>query len=684
MNSIRQPDAGADVYSVLKGKRFIGTWRGIRYLNAACSFDIETSSWYENGEKRACMYIWMFAADDEVITGRTWESFESLIMTLRDSLGLDISHRLIVYVHNLGYEFQWIRCRFEWYDVFALKARRPLYAVTTDGIEFRCSWLLSGYSLERLGDTLKDGPDKLTGDLDYRKLRHSGTPLDDREMAYCINDVLVVTAYIRQQIERDGDITKIPLTKTGYVRNFCRRECLGTSSKPKRKYRDMIKKCRMTITEYEQLKRVYAGGFTHANAWYNGDVLEDVASYDFTSSYPAVMLSEQFPMGAPRLIDETRLEKLEQYMDSYCCMFDARFTNIRPRLTQEHYVSYSKCWDCVGAIRDNGRIVRADVLNVSITECDYSIIERFYMWDSLEISNFRAYRKEYLPRDFMNAILDLYQMKTELKGVAGREYDYARGKEMLNSAYGMCVTSPTRDIITYENAAWFEEEPETREALGKHNDAGNRFLYYPWGVWVTAYARLNLFTGIVECGPDYVYSDTDSIKTLNREAHLDYFTRYNAEVTERVRTALEAREIDPARAEPLTKDGVRKPIGVWDYEGTYTLKTLGAKRYLMRDEKTGRLILTVAGVAKSAVKYLEDMPDPFAAFCDNLTFPASVSGKLTHTYIDRPTHGRVVDYLGNEGGYDELSSIHMEPSGYGLSLADEYRRYLQGMIYEYM
>jgi hypothetical protein len=129
---------------------------------------------------------------------------------------------------------------------------------------------------------------------------------------------------------------------------------------------------------------------------------------------------------------------------------------------------------------------------------------------------------------------------------------------------------------------------------------------------------------------------------------------------------------------------VRKPIGVWDYEGTYTIKTLGAKRYLMRDEKTGRLILTVAGVAKSAVKYLEDMKDPFAAFCDNLTFPASVSGKLTHTYIDRPMNGRVVDYLGNVGSYDELSGVHMEPSGYGLSLADEYRRYLQGMIYEYM
>jgi hypothetical protein len=237
-------------------------------------------------------------------------------------------------------------------------------------------------------------------------------------------------------------------------------------------------------------------------------------------------------------------------------------------------------------------------------------------------------------------------------------------------------------VVSFDGE-WSEEEPEIKDALKRHNDAKNRFLYYPWGVWITAYARLNLFTGIVECGPDYIYSDTDSIKTLNRAAHLDYFERYNREITDRVRMALEYRDIDPERAAPLTKDGIAKPIGVWDYEGTYTFKTLGAKRYLMRNEDTGRLLLTVAGVAKSAVSYLEKKPDPFAAFDDSLVFPASVSGKLTHTYIDVPTHGNMVDYLGNVGTYDELSSIHMEPSAYGMSLAEEYKRYLLGMRYEY-
>lgn len=35
---------------------------------------------------------------------------------------------------------------------------------------------------------------------------------------------------------------------------------------------------------------------SHANAVYTDEVLPDVDSYDFTSSYPTVMVAEQFPM----------------------------------------------------------------------------------------------------------------------------------------------------------------------------------------------------------------------------------------------------------------------------------------------------------------------------------------------------------------------------------------------------
>ena len=37
------------------------------------SFDIETTSYEQQGEQMAFMYIWQFAIEDYVIYGRTWE-----------------------------------------------------------------------------------------------------------------------------------------------------------------------------------------------------------------------------------------------------------------------------------------------------------------------------------------------------------------------------------------------------------------------------------------------------------------------------------------------------------------------------------------------------------------------------------------------------------------------------------
>ena len=54
------------------------------------------------------------------------------------------------------------------------------------------------------------------------------------------------------------------------------------------------------------------------------------------------------------------------------------------------------------------------------------------------------------------------------------------------------------------------------------------------------------------------------------------------------------------------------------------------------------------------------------------------SGKLTHTYIDDYISGTLVDYLGNEGTYEELSGVHLESTSYNMSLTDAFKNYLFG------
>lgn len=159
--------------------------------------------------------------------GRTWGEFVTMMQTVSEVLGLNDKLRLIVYVHNLSYEFQFLRKWFEWKRVFSIDLRKPIYAITTGNIEFRCSYLLSGYSLAKLGEQLmKYKCEKAVGDLDYHLIRHHETPLTDTEIHYCINDIKVVMCYIQERIEESKGITHIPITKTGFVRKYCRAHCL--------------------------------------------------------------------------------------------------------------------------------------------------------------------------------------------------------------------------------------------------------------------------------------------------------------------------------------------------------------------------------------------------------------------------------------------------------------------------
>lgn len=225
--------------------------------------------------------------------------------TISERLQLSNNQKLIVYVHNLSYEFQYLRTLFDWEKVFSIDLRKPIYATTKLGIEFRCSYLLSGYSLAKLGEQLHTYHiEKMVGDLDYQLMRNSKTPLSAKELKYCVNDVFVVMAYIQELIEDYKGLTHLPITKTGFVRKYCRKHCLHTTNDKGKTvnnwdYTNLIHSLNISgIEEFNMLQRAFMGGFTHANAMYADETLSDVTSYDFTSSYPTVMIAEQFPMSS--------------------------------------------------------------------------------------------------------------------------------------------------------------------------------------------------------------------------------------------------------------------------------------------------------------------------------------------------------------------------------------------------
>ena len=670
-------------------------------------------------DKRSLMYVWQIAINGTVIIGRTWDQFVDLLESISKEFSLNEDRRMIIYVHSLAYEFEFMKDIFTWTKVFAANTRKPIYALNSLGFEFRCSYILSNLSLANVGKSLtKYKVEKLDGkEFNYELVRHFDTPLSDLEYSYCVHDVLVVSAFIKEEMEKhyNDNITKLPLTATGVCRNYVRNMCLnGHGRKAKSEQFEYYHKSmkQMTIrdeAEYRQLERAFTGGFTHGNVNHIGRILTDVDSFDFTSSYPAVLCSERFPMSRSRIVKVHSYEELKEYCKKYCCLFDIRFYHLQSTYINENYISLSKCYDMqwrhfkdktakeYGIVTNNGRVVccgKDKCLTLTLTEVDMEIIEHVYTWDKISIGTFRVYMRDFLPKEIVMSCLTLYKNKTELKDVKGQEDFYTKSKQLLNSIYGMMVTSIVKPTYSYNGTAWVPDVPDIAKELKKYNNSKKRFLFYPWGVWTVKYATKNLWTGILAFGDDYCYSDTDSIKAVNASLHMDYIRKYNNLIEKKLRRVSEHYNIPFDMFAPKTIKGEVKMLGVWDQETEKTVdqegnehggswlrfKSLGAKRYMILT-RDNDLTLTVSGVnKKAAIPYMLDRygkEGSFDAFTEDLTIPGDYTGKLTHYYLDEPMSGEVTDYLGNTVHYTAKSGIYMEKASYSFSMQKSFIEYIR-------
>lgn len=683
------------------------------YYNISCAFDIETTSFYEDNTgniisvidfvylsekerkkytKRAIMYVWQLGINGICFVGRTWEEFIFLLDKIADFYNLNENTHLVIYIHNLSYEFQFMKNWIEWDQVFATKPYEPLYAQTDSGIIFKCSYRLTNKNLNSLSDSLFKYPvKKMVGYLDYNILRHSRTPLTDKELLYCVNDIKVVMAYIQEQIETEKKIYKIPLTNTGYVRRDIKEECLYTDGKPDKKkawkYKIVQDSCRLTVPVYEMCRDAFQGGFVHAGSLWSGEPIESgMESADIISAYPGAICAEMYPMSAfkPRRIKG--MDDFEMYLKYYCCLFTITFYDIDSAFIYDSYISRSRCLDVKEPVVNNGRIVSAKELSITITEQDYFIIKKWYKWESMSIHTFYTAMRGYLPKPIIKCALKYYKGKSTLKDVPGKEYEYLILKMLLNSIYGCMVTNIYHpEILLENNGEWtIKNEPEKiEEEIDNYNNKYDRCLYYPWGVWITAHVRRRICDLIYQIGEDFIYSDTDSIKFKNPEENRKHFKNANNEYFKKLCAVMAYHNIDISELSPANQKGEKKTLGLFEIDGKdiSLFKTLGAKRYLYKDKKG--IHITVAGMPKEkGLKYLLDKygeDEIFDAFKDEMTIPALETGKLTHTYIDKEITGIITDYKGNMCGYKELSYIHLAPCDFTMSMSEDYANFLSAL-----
>lgn len=557
-----------------------------RYKDIICAFDIETTRLPDI--EQSIMYVWMFHLHTPVnitFVGRTWSELLSFWQQLHNELGEN--ERLCIFVHNLSYEFQFLRAIHEWEpaEVFAVSSRRVLKATMDNlNLEFRCSYLHSNMSLAEYTKKMGAEHQKLSGEeYDYTKIRYPWTPLTDQEIAYCVHDVLGLCEAITIEMQADGDnLYTFPLTSTGYVRrdakHAMRRAPVG-----------FVKQQLPDYEIYKMCREAFRGGDTHANRYYAGRILHNVKSADRSSSYPDVVCNCLFPVSPFFRVGACDFEELVHLMDvrKKALLLRVSITNIR--LTDEFwgcpYISRDKCRRIDRGAFDNGRVLAADYLEITITDVDLRIIMQQYSWDDLCATDVAYARYGKLPDSLVELTIEYYRKKTALKNVEGQEIYYMKSKNKLNSIYGMMAQDPVKQNIIFQKGLWSEAHDDPAELLDKYNSKA--FLCYQWGCWVTAWARFRLQEGIRLAGDNFVYADTDSVKYLGE---IDWEPYNNERVADSKRSGAYA--TDP--------QGETHYMGVYEPDGVYAeFSTQGAKKYAYREKPAGPTKVTIAGVTKA-------------------------------------------------------------------------------------
>lgn len=608
------------------------------YEETFSTFDIETTSL----DKEAFMYMFGWCIGEDVIIGRTWEEFLEIV----EHIKYHFRGKHVVYCHNLPFEFQFIRNFMEWDKTFSV-AKRKIVKAVSDNLEFRCSYKLSNMSLKRFCENEGAFYQKQSGEeFDYREIRYPWTGLEDKHYVYQYCDVRGLHQCIEKLLESDT-LRSIPMTSTGYVRRECREAVLSNPIN-----RKMIKEGEISEYIYALLRAARRGGDTHVSPIYTGEILENVDSYDKASSYPYEMMTKEFPMG-----QFVRVSKYER-SEKHAFLMRISFTNIRVKsLKHEAYISIAKCIKRSKFINDNGRILKAEYIEIAMTDLDYEIILDCYDFDELDFIEVYCARTAMLPKELREVIMDYFDKKTNLKGVD--DYFYTKSKNKLNSIFGMMLTDICMDVIQYIDDEWKEGTTPISELLYKYFSSEKSFLLYQWGVWVTAWARYDLYELKRELRDFTTYSDTDSWKLLKG---------YDKEVIEKINQRIreEAERFD---IKPYVLRGDKKVyLGVWEYEETIEkFKTLGAKKYAI--ENNGRCKVTVSGLSKEKGSEYITRIGGIEKFKEGLLFSEADSGRTYSIYND--VH---VPYYLDIGGRKILtaSSVAIHDTTYVLGLTGEY------------
>ena len=603
---------------ITRGNKVIKT----QICNRWISLDTETAHNHDDEKPIGWIYQWAFKFGDEIVTGRRPTELVEALNRLHESLQLSSERQVIIFVHNLSYDIQYLKDyltkAFGKPRILAIKPHKFI-SFELDGFVFKCSFKLSNKSLSRWSSDLGTNHSKIAEEKAYYdELHFQDEVLSQENWDYQIQDVIVLDEAIEKQMETYKDtVLTMPLTSTGYVRRDERR-----NYKKDRRNRKRFLSTRLYEESYILCRDEFAGGLTHGNRKYAGVTVrpepakgEFMRHRDFRSHYPSQQRTRKFPVGnVVKYGEHLTLEKVNELSKKYCVLCRVTFENamIRENVVLP-IISVSKAYKgrrtTLDIVEDNGRALSIKgIFTLTLTELDLYWIFEQYHFDAYDIELAYVSAKGFLP-EFMQKTVDEYflgktKWKKELaaekaKGEAADKerliflsLELMKSKNGLNGIYGCTATDPVRvDYKMDGNGAWTATLPETRQALEKFYASENSFNRYQFGIYTTSHARYELleYARLIENhGGTVLYVDTDSIFYLsNNECE----NALNAENERRSKRALEMGAYIEYNGEQVTYDS-------FDDEGEdiTAFRFLHAKCYAYECE--GKLHCTIAGVSE--------------------------------------------------------------------------------------
>lgn len=641
---------------ITKGNKKI-TSRSIPFVNLGAGFDCETSQ-FDDHEKydkktqiddyrnalKSFVYIWQFSVGNDIYLCSDILLINSFLHDLDTAVDrLHSRASLIIWDANITFE-----CTF-FIPVIKSGINKMFARSKTNILSF--DWgkhLKFRECLGVFGKSLKDiarnytTTQKLVGDLDYKKIRIPGiTPLENHEIQYCINDVAILSELTQKAHEMytlKGK--KIPLTQTGIVRDEIIDNYAPNPYLKSLRYTENAPLIGTREQYYHFRKYVYSGGLTHSNFAYVGDVVKNVKCYDLTSAYPWALNTRRYPSGELIQVDIHDKEEVKTAFSHAHYFCKVTLKKIKSKSTHST-ISMHKVTNMINPILDNGRIYSADSITLYLTEIDLKNVQAIYKYETYELHELYYFTKSVrVPGVILKVMNTWYKKKTILKPLVSPEHkhdkeyperkkEYDRLKQLINSVYGMFVTS-----LFDSETVWNTEEQEIMDAPRDWEKA-SQTVFNPWfGYYCTAYVRQRLIECISKY-PDYIIQyDTDSIYCLPNP-ELDAFIQ-----------SINYRICDE-NADCITELECQD-LGMWDIDGFYTdFICLGSKRYVGR-YKSGDLKITFAGASETdIINECNRMEIDIFEYIKKFSITENESTKKGAFHFKGEYTANVTDYLGN-------------------------------------